>query len=76
MCLREAGKQDGRLYLATLAADRLLPSTCVCVFTGVPSNDQQPTKHKRRNTARHRRTLKNISCCSCRTDRACTHAMN
>lgn len=31
MCLREAGKQDGRLYLATLAADRLLPSTCVCV---------------------------------------------
>lgn len=58
MCLREAGKQDGRLYLATLAADRLLPSTCVGVFTGVPSNDKQPTKHKRRNTARHRRTLK------------------
>lgn len=33
MCLREAGKQDGRLYLATLAADRLLPWMCwMCVY--------------------------------------------
>lgn len=59
MCLREAGKQDGRLYLATPAADRLLPSNVSgCVFTGVPSNDKRPTKHRRRNTARHRRRLK------------------
>lgn len=31
-CLRQAGKQDGRLFLAPPAADVLLPSTCACVY--------------------------------------------
>lgn len=48
MCLREAGKQDGRLYPATyLATGRLLPSTgtcgCVCLRVSPATTSNRPS---------------------------------